>query len=72
MPLLQAFHPSRTPAGIIGVTSLVQMVVYYDRSLRTWWAYYTDNDGFQLGDAWFGFKRDEVLVQRPPTPHREG
>jgi hypothetical protein len=45
------------------------MAVYYDRATQSWWAYYLDTrTGDQLGDAWFGATRDEVLVFRPDTP----
>jgi hypothetical protein len=50
---------------VIGVTDRVVMEVYYDRASRSWWAFYADREGYQIGDAWFGFTRDEVLVHRP-------
>ena len=52
----------------IAVTSLVQMVIYYERSARSWYAYYTDNEGNQIGQAWFDCSRDNVLIQRPDIP----
>ena len=52
----------------IRVTPTVLLEVYYDRQTRAWWAFYTDNAGIQIGDAWFGPTRDDVLIFRPATP----
>ena len=50
---------------VIGVSKHVVMEVYYDRTSRSWWAFYANREGYQIGDAWHGFTRDEVLVHRP-------
>lgn len=62
---------SQLRGDTIAVTSRVQLVVYYERSIRAWYAFYTDNEGNQLGDAWFDYSRDNVLIQRPDTPEVE-
>jgi hypothetical protein len=68
MPATTDLYAGRTPRLIV-VAPFVSMVAYYDRDTRSWWAYYLDaRTGDQLGDAWFGATRDEVLVFRPDTP----
>jgi hypothetical protein len=59
---------SLTTGTTIAVNPFVQIVVYYERGSRSWWAYYIDAAGNQIGEAWYGSTRDEVLVQRPLTP----
>lgn len=41
------------------------LVVYYDKASRSWFGFYTDNTGHQIGDAWSAPTRDEILIFRP-------
>lgn len=34
---------------------------YYDRATRSWWAFMTDNKGYQRGDAVFAYSKEEAL-----------
>ena len=78
MPATPDLYAGRTPRPAtrprpwrqqIAVAPSIRMAVYYDRATQSWWAYYLDTrTGDQLGDAWFGATRDEVLVFRPDTP----
>lgn len=61
---------SLTHGTSIRVTASVTMNVFYNRHDRSWWAFYADAEGNQLGAAWFGFSRDEVLVHRPEEPSK--
>lgn len=55
---------SATKGSSIPLPGGMTLEVYYDRETRSWWGFY-GNNGVQIGDAWFGFTRDEVLVHRP-------
>jgi hypothetical protein len=37
--------------------------VYYDRPTRSWWGYWQDAQGNQLGDAVFAHSRDDCLLE---------
>jgi hypothetical protein len=36
---------------------------YYDRPTRAWWAFVTDADGYQLGDAVAAATREDAVFQ---------
>jgi len=36
--------------------------VYYDRPTRSWWGYWMDDEGNQVGDAVNAASRDWVLI----------
>lgn len=53
----------------IQVSPMVQLVTYYDRQSRSWWAFYRDAmTGNQLGSAWNAATREEVLIFRLDIP----
>lgn len=35
----------------------------YDRPTSSWWGFWKDKAGYQIGDAVFGQQRDNVLIQ---------
>lgn len=41
----------------------MKYVIYYDRPTRSWWAYWTDAEGNQLGDAVFAHDNDDCLIE---------
>lgn len=52
----------------IQISPRIQLDVWYERGERSWYGRYLDAEGHQIGDAWFGATRDEVLVFRPDAP----
>ena len=36
--------------------------VYYDRPTQSWWGYWSDEEGNQIGEAVFEHKRDDLLI----------
>ena len=41
----------------------LEYVIYYDRSSRCWWAYWSDRRGNQVGAAIHAHNRDQCLVE---------
>lgn len=39
------------------------VTIYYDRPTRSWWAFQTDADGYQIGDAVNAYTYDDCLDQ---------
>lgn len=39
-----------------------KLIVFYDRHLRLWTAYYVDADGYQQGNAGYGPTRDLAMA----------
>lgn len=37
--------------------------IYYDRQTKAWWAFMTDTDGYQLGDAVHAYTKEDALFQ---------
>ena len=53
----------------IKISPRVLLDVWYARRERVWYGRYIHAEyGYQIGDAWFGATRDEVLVFRPTEP----
>lgn len=40
-----------------------KFVYYYDRPSRSWWAFETDAEGNQVGDAFFDFRREWIVKE---------
>lgn len=52
----------------IRISKTLRLDVWYERTDRSWYGRYIDNNDNQCGLSWFAFTRDEVLVFRPTEP----
>lgn len=43
----------------------VELVTYYRSEMQAWYGYYVNKSGDQVGDAWFDFSKEMVLINRP-------
>lgn len=41
----------------------MKYTIYYDRTTQSWWAYWTDSQDNQLGDAVFAHNKEECLIE---------
>ncbi|AQW88537.1 hypothetical protein pEaSNUABM50_00011 [Erwinia phage pEa_SNUABM_50] len=40
----------------------MKYVIYYDRSTKSWWGYWIDENENQLGEAVFEYQKEDCLI----------
>ena len=55
-------YPFITRIEVDDTHDIVDYVIYYDRPTKSWFAYWIDSEGNQVGDAVFDSRKDWCLI----------